>query len=57
MSESRIKSYDEGKKDEREAILAWIRDNRSFIEFDAGDGIYRDHFTSENLILFIDSRS
>lgn len=55
MSESRIKSYDEGKKDEREAILAWIRDNRSFIEFDAGDGIYRDHFTSENLILFINS--
>jgi hypothetical protein len=56
MDEPRIKSYNEGQQDARKEILDWIKDNRSFIEFDAGDGIYRDHFTSEDLVKFLDSR-
>jgi hypothetical protein len=56
MEENRIKSYYEGQQDARKEILDWIKENRSFIEFDAGDGIYRDHFTSNDLIAFIDSK-
>jgi len=56
MTEHRIKSYDEGKQDARKEILDWIKENRSFIEFDAEDGIYRDHFTSNDLIAYIDSK-
>ena len=56
MSEHRIKSYDEGKQDARKEILDWIKENRTFYEFDAGDGVYRDGFTSNDLIAFIDSR-
>jgi hypothetical protein len=52
----RIKSYDEGKNDERQAILDWIEENRTLIEFDEGNGIYRDHFTSESLVAFLISR-
>ena len=40
---------------DRNRIIDWINENRTFIEFDAGDGIYRDHFNSESLIAFIDS--
>ena len=56
MEQHRIKSYDEGKQVARQEILDWIKDNRSFYEFDAGDGVYRDHFTSNDLIAFIDSK-
>lgn len=56
MEEHRIKSYEEGKQDARKEILDWIRENRTYIEFDEGTGIYRDHFTSNDLIAFIDSR-
>ena len=56
MSEHRIKSYDEGREDARKEILDWIKEHRTFIEFDAGDGFYRDHFTSNDLIAYIDSK-
>jgi hypothetical protein len=54
--EHRIKSYHEGKQDAYKEILDWVEENRTFIEFDAGDGIYRDHFSSEDLVAFVDSR-
>lgn len=34
-------------------ILQWIEENRSGIEFEPGEVIYRDHFNSESLIAFI----
>lgn len=56
MDEPRIKSYNEGQQDARKEILDWIEENRTFIELEAGIGITRDHFTSNDLIAFIDSR-
>lgn len=56
MDEPRIKSYNEGQQDARKEILDWIKEHRTFNEFDAGDGVYRDGFTSNDLIAFIDSR-
>lgn len=54
--EKRIKSYNEGQQDERDAIRAWVEENRTFIELEAGIGITRDHFTSNDLIAFLDGR-
>jgi hypothetical protein len=55
---SGIEAYDLGREDgaaeERKRILDWILDNRS--EFGSKDEdfyIYRDHFSSEDLIAFI----
>lgn len=56
MDEPRIKSYNEGQQDARKEILDWIKEHRTFNEFDAGDDVYRDGFTSNDLIAFIDSR-
>ena len=42
---------------ERERITAWIEDNRSGIEFEPGEVIYRDHFTSESLLTFINGEN
>lgn len=38
---------------ERERIIKWIEDNRSAIEIEPGENIYRDHFNSQSLIAFI----
>jgi len=38
---------------ERARITSWIEENRSGIEFEPGEVIYRDHFTSESLLAFI----
>ncbi len=38
---------------ERARILQWIEENRSAIELEPGEYIYRDHFNSESLIAFI----
>lgn len=43
----------EGSLKERERIVAWIEENRSAIEFEPGEIIYRDHFNSQSLIAFI----
>ena len=43
----------EGSLKERERIVAWIEENRSAIEIEPGEYIYRDHFNSESLIAFI----
>jgi hypothetical protein len=57
MDESpRIKSYSEGIQDERARIKAWIEEHRTYIEIEAGIGITRDHFTSNDLVAFIDSK-
>lgn len=57
MSEpSRIKSYDEGKQDERASLKEWIEAHRTYVEVEAGIGVYRDRFTSNDLIAYIDSR-
>jgi hypothetical protein len=56
MEEHRIKSYDEGKQAAWQELLDWVEENRTFVEFDAGDGIYRDHFTSDDLVKFLVSR-
>ena len=38
---------------ERKRISDWIEENRSYIELDAGVGIYRDNFDSQSLLKFI----
>lgn len=54
---SGIESYDLGREDgvaeERKRILDWIEDNRRKFELDDDVFIYRDSFTSEDLIRFI----
>jgi hypothetical protein len=44
---------DLGRRDERQRILDWIEEHRSDIELGPGEFIYRDHFSSESLIAFI----
>jgi hypothetical protein len=40
---------------ERERISNYIEENRSYIEIEAGIGIYRDHFDSQSLLKFINN--
>lgn len=44
-----------GVSKERKRILDWVRANRSFTELEAGIGVTRDHFTSNDLEAFIES--
>jgi hypothetical protein len=48
-----LHSYNIGFEDASERIIAWIEENRSAIELEPGNNIYRDHFNSESLIAFI----
>ena len=45
--------YVDGMLEERARILEWIEENRSGIELEPGEYIYRDHFNSQSLIAFI----
>jgi hypothetical protein len=45
--------YELGVIDREQEILAWIEENRSAIEIEPGENIYRDHFNSQSLIDFI----
>jgi hypothetical protein len=45
--------YSMGAIDLRQKLLEWIENNRTAIELDAGMAVWRDHFTSEDLIEFI----
>ena len=45
----------DGVRKERKRISDWIEEHRSYIEIEAGIGIYRDHFDSESLLKFINS--
>lgn len=45
--------YELGAIDREQDILEWIRENRT----EVADGVYRDHFTSESLIAFIEKNS
>jgi len=42
-----------GIDEERQRIIEWIEENRSGVEIEDGVFMYRDHFRSEDLILFI----
>ena len=46
---TRYRYREEGKELERERITNFINENRTEIV----DGVYRDHFTSEDLLRFI----
>lgn len=52
-----IEAYDYGKKDgiaeERKRISDWIEANRSVIELDEDTVMYRDHFSSQDLLDYI----
>lgn len=50
-----IEAFQQGVEEERARILAWIEENRSGVEFEPGEYIYRDHFNSESLIAFINA--
>lgn len=50
-----IEGFKHGEQALAEKIKEWIEANRTYMEIEAGIGIYRDHFTSEDLIKFIDS--
>ena len=45
--------FDAGVESERSRILQWIEENRSALELEPGEYIYRDHFNSQSLIAFI----
>ena len=47
----------DGVRKERERISNWIEEHRTYIEIDAGIGIYRDHFDSTSLLKFINQES
>jgi hypothetical protein len=40
-------------KGAEERIIKWIEENRSALELEPGEYIYRDHFNSQSLIAFI----
>lgn len=54
-----IEAYDYGRKDgiaeERKRISDWIEANRSVFELDEDSVIYRDHFSSQDLLKFINN--
>ena len=54
-----IDAYDYGVKDgiaaERKRIRDWVESNRRAFELDDDVFIYRDGFTSEDLLKFLDS--
>ena len=45
--------YELGAIDKVEEIIEWIEANRSAIEIEPGENIYRDHFNSQSLIAFL----
>lgn len=45
--------YELGAIDKTEEIIEWIEENRSAIEIEPGNNIYRDHFNSQSLIAFL----
>jgi hypothetical protein len=47
--------HEVGEMDLRQRLLDWIEENRSAIELEDGVFMYRDHFSSEDLIVFIKS--
>lgn len=42
-----------GESLERDRFIKWIEANRTAIELEPGNFLYRDHFSSESLIAFI----
>ena len=40
--------------EERQRIKNWIEENRSAIEIEPGENIYRDHFNSQSLLKFLE---
>lgn len=54
---SGIEAYDVGRQDgrdeERKRISDWIIRNRTKFELSESHFVYRDHFTSEDLLNFI----
>jgi hypothetical protein len=46
--------FDLGVKAERKRILDWINSNRTYIELEAGVGVYDNNFSPDELIEFID---
>jgi hypothetical protein len=45
--------YELGAIDKVEEIIEWIEANRSAIELEPGNNLYRDHFNSQSLIAFL----
>jgi hypothetical protein len=40
--------------EERKRITDWIEENRSAVELEPGNNMYRDHFNSQSLLAFIE---
>ena len=53
IGRSFVAIFDAGVELERTRIIEWIEANRSDIELEPGEVIYRDHFNSQSLIAFI----
>jgi hypothetical protein len=47
--------FELGIKAERKRVLDWINNNRTYIELEAGIGVYDNNFTADELIEFIES--
>lgn len=46
-------AYEFGRTERELEIIQWVEQNRSAIELEPGEYIYRDHFNSTSLIAFI----
>lgn len=46
-----------GESLERKRIVSWVEENRSGMELEPGEILYRDHFDSESLIAFIEGEN
>ena len=53
IGRSFVAIFDAGVELERTRIIEWIEENRSALELEPGEYIYRDHFSSESLLEFI----
>ena len=46
-------AYEYGRSERELEIIKWVEENRSALELEPGNFLYRDHFNSESLIAFI----
>jgi len=56
LSEWAENQFELGVQTERKRILTWINQHRTYTELEAGIGVYRDHFSADDLLNFIMSK-
>lgn len=52
-----LKFIEQIRLTERMRITNWVNNNRRYIELEAGIGVYRDSFNSEDLLAFLNEET